>query len=47
MDGQGNLEMTRKVREKSVTLKINGFGRQSLENSFIRSGGERVYILMR
>ena len=35
VDGQGNLEMTWKVREKSGNLKINGYGRQSLENLFI------------
>ena len=35
MDGQGNLEWTRKVREKSGNLKINGYGRQSPENLFI------------
>ena len=35
MDGQGNLEMTWKVREKSGNLKINGYGRQSSENLFI------------
>ena len=29
MDGQGNLERTRKVREKSGNLKIYGYGRQS------------------
>ena len=28
MDGQGNLERTWKVREKSGNLKINGYGRQ-------------------
>ena len=27
--GQGNLERTWKVREKSGNLKINGYGRQS------------------
>ena len=32
MDGQGNLERTWKVREKSGTLKINGYGRQFAEN---------------
>ena len=26
MDGQGNLERTWKVREKSGNLKINGYG---------------------
>ena len=35
MDGYGNLERTWKVREKSGNLKINGYGRQSSENSFI------------
>ena len=35
MDGQGNLERTWKVREKSGNLKINSYGRQSSENSFI------------
>ena len=34
VDGQGNLERTLKVREKSGNLKINGYGRQSLENLF-------------
>ena len=29
MDGEGNLERTWKVREKSGNLKINGYGRQS------------------
>ena len=29
MDGQGNLERTSKVREKSGNLKIHGFGRQT------------------
>ena len=45
VDGQGNLERTWKVREKSGNLKINGCGRQSLENLFC-SRGERIYILM-
>ena len=35
MDGQGNLERTYQVRQKSGNLKINGCGRQSSENSFI------------
>ena len=35
MDGQGNLERTLKVREKSGNLKINGYGRQTSENVFI------------
>ena len=34
-DGQGKLERTCKVREKSGNLKINGYGRQSSENLFI------------
>ena len=32
MDGQGNLERTWKVREKSGNLKINGYGRQFSDN---------------
>ena len=36
MDGQGNLERTLKVREKSGNLKINGYGRQSSENLFFQ-----------
>ena len=35
MDGQGNLERTWEVREKSGNLKINGYGRQTSENLFI------------
>ena len=35
MDGQGNLERTWKVREKSGNLKINGYERQSAENLFV------------
>ena len=46
MDGQGNLERTWKVREKSGNLKINGYARQSSENLFC-SRGERMEILMR
>ena len=30
-----DLEKTWKVKEKSGKLKINGFGRQSLENLFL------------
>ena len=33
--GQQNLERTWKVREKSGSLKINGYGGQSSENLFI------------
>ena len=29
VDGQGNLGRTRKIREKSGNLKINGYGRLS------------------
>ena len=36
MDGQGNLERTWKVREKSGNLKINSYGRQSSEKLFKR-----------
>ena len=35
VDGQGNLDRTWKVREKSGNLKINSYGRQSSENLFI------------
>ena len=35
MDGQGNSERTRKVREKSENSKINGYGRHYSENLFI------------
>ena len=34
MDGQGNLERTWKVREKSGNLEMNGYGRQTSENLF-------------
>ena len=44
MDGQGNLERTWKVREKSGNLKINGYARQSSENLFILfKRGKDVY----
>ena len=36
MNGQGNLERTWKVREKSGNLKINSYGRQASENLFKR-----------
>ena len=35
VDGQGNLERTWKIREKSGYSKINGYVRQSSENLFI------------
>ena len=35
MDGQGNLERTWKVREKSGNWKINGYGSLSSGNLFI------------
>ena len=35
MDGQGNLERTWKVREKSGNLKVNGYVRRISENLFI------------
>ena len=35
MDGQGNLERTWKVREKSGNLKINGYGRQTSKHLLI------------
>ena len=37
MDGQGNLERTLKVMEKSGNWKINGYGRLFAENLFILS----------
>ena len=43
VDGQGNLERTWKVREKSGNLKINGYGRQFSENLFC-SRGERMFF---
>ena len=35
MDGQGNLERTWKVKEKSGNLKINGYDRQTSESLVI------------
>ena len=46
MDGQGNLERTLKVREKSGNLKINSYGRLKKIYLFC-SRGERMYFLMR
>ena len=40
VDGQGNLEKTWKVRDKSGNLKIYGNGRQTSEN-LCRSRGKR------
>ena len=43
MDGQGNLDRTWKVREKSGNLKINGYGSQTSENLFILfEGGKDI-----
>ena len=48
MDGQGNLERTWKFREKSGNMKINGYGRQTLDNiNVFCSRGEKMYFLMR
>ena len=49
MDGQGNLERTSKVREKSGNLKINGYGRAGrLQKVYLFfSRGEKMYFLMR
>ena len=47
MDGQGNLERTWKVREKSGNLKVNDYGRLSSESLFILFKRGTVYILMR
>ena len=41
MDGQGNLERTWKIREKSVNLKINGYCRQTSENLSILFKSEK------
>ena len=47
VDGQGNLERTWKVREKSGNLKINDYGRQTSEVYLFFSRGEKMYFLMR
>ena len=46
MDGQGNLERTWKVREKSWNLKINGYGTSTSENLFILFKRAKDYIFM-
>ena len=44
MNGQGDLERTWKIKEKSGNSKINGYGCQSSENLFILfRWGEDVY----
>ena len=35
MDGQGNLERTWKVREKSGNLKMNGYGRLRFQKIYL------------
>ena len=45
MDGQGNLERTWKIREKSGNSKINGYG--SLKKIYTILRGERMYFLIR
>ena len=47
VDGQGNLERTWKVREKSGNLIINGYGRRMSENLFILFKKGRCTFLMR
>ena len=47
VDGQGNLERTWKVREKSGKLKINGYGRQTQKGYLFFSRGAKMYFLMR
>ena len=43
VDGQGNLETTWNVSEKSGNLKVNGYGRQTLGNLiFLFKGGKDV-----
>ena len=44
MDGQGNLERTWNVREKSGNLELNGYGRRMSEN-FIYSVQEGKDVL--
>ena len=46
MDGQGKLERTWKVREKSGNLKMDMTGSLQKINLFC-SRGEKMYILMR
>ena len=46
VDSQGNLERTRKVREKSGNLKIDSYG--SLQKIIYSvQMGEKMYFLMR
>ena len=47
MDGQGNLERTWKVREKSGNLIKNGYGGSLQKIYLLCSRGERMYILKR
>ena len=49
VDGQGNLERTWKVREKSGNLKINDYmySRQTSEFCLFCSRGEKTYFLMK
>ena len=42
MDGQGKLERTWKVREKSGNWKINGYGSLSSGNLFCSKRGKDV-----
>ena len=41
MDGQGNLERTWKVSEKSGNMKINVYGKHTSENLFFFQEGKR------
>ena len=45
VDGQGNLERTWKVREKSGNLKINGYGRQSSKKYSVQEGKACTFSL--
>ena len=47
MGGQGDLERTWKVREKSGHLKLNGYGRQSPENLFVRFNREKDVLSLK
>ena len=47
VDGQGNLQRTWKVREKSGNLKINGYGSRLQKIYVFRSREEKMYFLTR
>ena len=48
VDGQGNFERNWKIREKSVNLKMNGYGKQTSDNIYVFcSRGEKMHLRMR